>query len=153
MSSARAAEIDLVIADAGEWNVPADVTVAYLYCPFTGEIFDRVMEKLFRSVDEHPRALRMIYNYPFEHSRLIRTGRVRVLDVTGASWLGRSRRGPEVIVTYLVLPKDEAVRRDLVARYPQRLSGAEQWLGEYEPGYVLEKPPRLLGVALDRRPR
>ena len=77
----RAKDVELVSADALEWGVPPDLTVAYLYCPFTDEIFDGVMQRLFDSVDEPPRPLRIVYNYPCEHSRLIRTGRVRVRDV------------------------------------------------------------------------
>ena len=147
----RAAEVELVAADALEWPVPPDLTVAYLYCPFTGDVFDRVLAKLFESVDEHPRPLRMVYNYPLEHSRLIRTGRAHVLDVRSSAWLSRSRWGPEAIVTYLLLPQDESLRREYVAQYPQHVAGAEQWLGEYEPGYILEKPARLGGVVVDRR--
>jgi SAM-dependent methyltransferase len=148
----KAQEVELVTADAVEWEVPRDLTIAYLYCPFTSDIFDRVMQNLFDSVDEHPRALRIVYNYPVEHSRLIRTGRVRVLDAVGSQWLARSRVGSDVIVTYLVLPSDEPLRREYVDRWPQRLKGAEVWLGEHEPGYALEKPERLGGIVL-RRPR
>jgi SAM-dependent methyltransferase len=147
----KAQEVELVSADAIEWEVPPDLMVAYLYCPFTEDVFDGVMQKLFDSVDEHPRPLRIVYNYPLEHSRLIRSGRVRVLDVIGSRWLTRSRVGSDVIVTYLVLPQDEALRREYVDRFPQRLGGAEVWLGEHEPGYSLEKPERLGGVVV-RRP-
>lgn len=146
----RSTEVELVTADALTWAVPADLSVAYLYCPFTGDVFDRVLAKLFESVDEHPRPLRIVYNYPLEHSRLIRTGRVRVLDVASSVWLSRSRQGPDAIITYLLLPTNKALAGEYAARYPQRVSGAVQWLGEYEPGYVLEKPARLGGI-VDRR--
>jgi SAM-dependent methyltransferase len=146
----KADEVDLVSADALEWGVPADLTVAYLYCPFTEEVFDGVMQRLFDSVDEHPRPLRIVYNYPLEHSRLVRTGRVHVLDAVSSQWLVRSRVGADSIVTYLVLPQNEALREEYVQRFPQRLKGAEVWLGEHEPGYALEKPDRLGGVVLKR---
>jgi hypothetical protein len=103
-------------------------------------------------VDDHPRPLRILYNFPLEHSRLLRTGRVRVLDAVPASWRGRSRTTASTIVTYLVLPTDARLRTEYARRFPQRLSGAEAWLGEYEPGYMLQKPARLGGVVL-RRPR
>jgi len=86
----RAAEIELVTADALDWHVPPDLTIAYFYSPFLGEVFDGVVQKLFESVDENPRPLRIVYNYPVEHSRLIRTRRVRVLHVVSSRWLGRS---------------------------------------------------------------
>jgi SAM-dependent methyltransferase len=146
----KASEVELVSADALEWEVPTDLTVAYLYCPFTEQVFDGVMQKLFDSVDEHPRPLRIVYNYPLEHSRLIRTGRVRVLDAVSSQWLARTRLGADAIVTYLVLPTDVALREEYGQRFPQRLKGAEVWLGEHEPGYALEKPDRLGGVVVKR---
>lgn len=147
---ARAGDIELVVADALSWPVPPDLTVAYLYCPFTEEVFDGVIRNLIASLDENPRPLRLVYNYPVEHSRLLRTGRVRVLDVVSAQWPPGSRTGPHVIVTYLLLPSDETARRRYVERFPQRLTDAEVWLGEHEPGYRLEKPARLGGVVLER---
>jgi SAM-dependent methyltransferase len=146
----RARSIELVVADAMVWPVPPDLTVAYLYCPFTGEIFDGVVKSLAASVDQNPRPLRIVYNYPVEHARLLATGRVRVLDVASARWPPASLVGPHVMVTYLVLPSDEKLRREYVARWPQRLAGADAWLGPHEPGYQLEKPERLGGVVLDR---
>ena len=54
------------------------------------------------------------------------------------------------IVTYLILPQDDALHAAYIARFPQRLDGAEVWLDEYEPGYVLDKPDRLGGRYVDR---
>jgi SAM-dependent methyltransferase len=146
----RAGEVKLVTSDALAWEVPPDLTVAYLYCPFTEDVFDAVIKKLAESVDRHPRPLRLVYNYPVEHGRLLRTGRVRVLDVISSCWPPGSVAGPEVIVSYLLLPRDERLSAEYCARFPQRVEGAEQWLGEYEPGYVLQKPERLGGVTLER---
>lgn len=148
----RAGEVKLVASDALAWKVPPDITVAYLYCPFTEDVFDAVIKKLVESVDRHPRPLRLVYNYPVEHGRLLRTGRVRVLDVVSSRWPPGSVAASEVIVTYLLLPRDESLRAEYCARFPQRVEGAEQWLGEYEPGYLLQKPERLGGVALERPP-
>ena len=148
----RAGSVELVAANALDWKVPNDLTVAYLYSPFLEDTFDAVVQKLFASVDDCPRPLRIVYNFPIEHSRLLRTGRVQVLDAAPAGWLSRSRTSSNVIVTYLVLPTEDSLRAEYRKRFPQRLSGAEAWLGEHEPGYVLEKPARLGGVVL-RRPR
>lgn len=145
----RCGEIELVTADAVDWKIPPDLTIAYMYCPFTGVVFERVIRNLLASVDEHPRRLRLVYNYPVEHSLLIRTGRVRVLDVVKGGWPARS--GPaDAIVTYLALPRDRELAGEYAAHFPQRVDGAEQWLGEYEPGFVLEKPKRLGGVVVQR---
>ncbi len=149
-SRIRAGAVELVTADAAAWDIPPDLTVAYFFCPFIGEPFFTVVDRLIASVDQYPRPLRIVYNLPVEHSFLIRTGRMRVLDATPNLWLSRSRRGPMTIVTYLILPQDSALRTEYAARFPQRLAGAEVWLGEHEPGYVLQKPERLGGLYLDR---
>jgi len=146
----RARAVELVTADALTWTLPDDLSVAYLYCPFTGDVFDAVIRRLITSVDEHPRPLRVVYNYPVEHARLLATGRVSVIDVASSQWPPTALDGPHVIVTYLLLPSNEALREDLRRRFPEQLAGAEVWRGPHEPGYQLEKPPRLGGVVLDR---
>lgn len=145
----RADKVEVITADALEWPVPPDLTVAYLYCPFTGDVFGRVMDKLLQSVDEYPRPLRLVYNYPFEHNQLVRNGRMRVLSVVPSTWPGKASEA-DVIVTYLVLPSDDALAAEYSARFPQRIRGSEEWLGEYEPGFALEKPARLGGLVAER---
>jgi SAM-dependent methyltransferase len=142
-------DVEVVAADAADWKIPPDLTVAYLYSPFTGELFERVVERLLASVDEHPRPLRIVYNYPVEHNRLVRTGRVRVLSVAPASWPASSNPA-EVIVTYLVLPSDKRLAQQYAREFPVQLEGSEEWAGEYDPGFRLEKPDRLGGVVLER---
>jgi len=77
MSDRRCREIELVTADVLEFEIPDDLTVVYLYNPFRGEIFGRVLEKLIESVDRAPRTLRMIYRTPVEHELIEATGRFR----------------------------------------------------------------------------
>jgi SAM-dependent methyltransferase len=145
----RCPEVHLVTADALEWEIPPDLTVAYLYCPFTGDVFTRFVEKLLDSVDRNPRPLRLVYNYPVEHNLLLRTGRFRPIEVAASRWPAPA--GPaERIVTYLVLPSDPALAREYESRFRPRLQGEKKWLGEYDPGFVLEKPARLGGVVLER---
>jgi SAM-dependent methyltransferase len=101
-SRVRARETEVMTADALDWRVPDDLTVVYLYSPFVGELFTQVMQRLLEAYDRAPRPLRLVYNFPFEHDRLLATGRVRVLDVCPATWPrtpGWWRR-EEVIVTY-----------------------------------------------------
>jgi Histone methylation protein DOT1 len=148
----RCGAIELVTTDATAWEIPPDLTVAYLYSPFTGEVFARVLDNLIASVDEHPRPLRVVYNYPVEHNRLLRSGRARVLDVAGAQWPPRPAAA-EAIVTYQLLPGDAAVARQLEGSFTQRLARIGPWAGEHEPGFRLEKPQRLGGVVLDRPAR
>lgn len=105
-SRVRAAEVEIVTADALEWPIPDDVTIIYLYAPLLGDLFARFMQRVFEAHDRAPRPLRVVSNYPFDHNTLMETGRVRVLDVAPAIWPRTPRwwlRG-EVIVTYGVGP-------------------------------------------------
>ena len=79
MSDRRCREVELVTADVLEFEIPDDLTVVYLYNPFRGEIFGRVLEKLIESVDRAPRTLRMIYRTPVEHEQIEATGRFRAV--------------------------------------------------------------------------
>lgn len=72
----RCAEVSLEKADVLEYEIPDDVTVAFLNNPFSGSIFSTVVERLIRSVDRAPRTLRIIYANPVEERALLETGRV-----------------------------------------------------------------------------
>ncbi len=101
-SRVRARATEVVTADVLDWRVPDDLTVVYLYSPFVGDVFARVMRRLLEAHDRVPRPLRMVYNFPFEHNRLVETGRARVLDVCPGTWPRTPRwwLREEVIVTY-----------------------------------------------------
>jgi predicted RNA methylase len=73
----RCKDVTVVCSDAVEYEPPDDVTVVYLYNPFTGSIFARVLTKLIESVDRAPRMVRIIYANPVEEAALLETGRVR----------------------------------------------------------------------------
>ncbi len=70
-------DVELILADATEYPMPDDVTVAYFANPFTGSIFSTVIEGLLASLDRRPRRLRLIYRNPVEHEYLMSTGRFR----------------------------------------------------------------------------
>ena len=102
----RAAEVTSVAASVLEWPVPDDLSVAYMFNPFTGKTFRGAMERIFDSYDRKPRDLRIIYGYPAEHDWLVSTGRVVVESVSGFFWPARPgwwQRG-HVLVTYRVVP-------------------------------------------------
>ena len=71
----EARDVEIVTADATAYSIPDDLTILYLYNPFTGEIFDRVLENVIASVDRAPRRLRVIYRHPTEYEKLEATGR------------------------------------------------------------------------------
>ena len=74
----RCREVELVTADVLDFDVPDDLTVAYVYNPFSGAIFEGLLQKLIESVDRAPRRLRLIYRTPLEHKRVMATRRFRV---------------------------------------------------------------------------
>jgi hypothetical protein len=98
----RARSVDMVATDILEWDVPDDLSVVYMFCPFKGELFQGALDRVIAAHDRHPRPLRLIYSYPWEHNRVAATGRFRTLDVIPFQWPPRPRwwARPEVVVTY-----------------------------------------------------
>ena len=86
----RASGWEIVVADAAGYRVPDDVTVVYLYDPFTGGLFDAVVDELGRSLARRPRRLRILYLAPTESSRL---ERLPGLAVTTRGTTNPLRRG------------------------------------------------------------
>ena len=68
-------DVEVVTADATEFEPPDDMTHAYFYNPFGGQVFERVIENIVRSLDRHPRTVTIIYCYPFNADVIERTGR------------------------------------------------------------------------------
>ncbi|MEH0019268.1 MAG: class I SAM-dependent methyltransferase [Desulfobacter sp.] len=63
-------QIELVHADACEYKLPDDVTIAYFFNPFSGAIFERVIENIRRSLISTPRKLWVVYKKPVMRSCL-----------------------------------------------------------------------------------
>ena len=53
--------VEVFAADAMTWEVPDDVTVAYLFNPFIGGVMKAVQEKLRASLARRPRPMRILY--------------------------------------------------------------------------------------------
>ena len=75
----RCGAVEVVCADVTTWDVPDDVTVAFMYNPIAGDAFDAAVDRLLASIDRRPRRVRLVYNVPIEEQRLLATGRVRVV--------------------------------------------------------------------------
>jgi SAM-dependent methyltransferase len=122
----KAQEVEIVCDDALEWEVPEDLSVVYMNNPFTGATFDRFVERLFGSLEAHPRGLRVVYAYPAEHERLMRTGRAQVLDVRPVTLLRRPGwwKSLEITVTYALgeggLPAQRGARSAAVEYWGKR---------------------------------
>jgi 16S rRNA G966 N2-methylase RsmD len=76
-------DVELVTADVLDWEVPDDVTVVYLYCPFPEQVLERFMERLLTSIDRCPRTVRLIYNFSTTGNRetIRRTGRAQPVEL------------------------------------------------------------------------
>ena len=133
--------VEFETADVLEYEIPDDLSVVYLYNPFTGLVFARFIERLLRSVERSPRPLRLVYNYPFEHDHLIASGRFRPIDLSYSYWPAWYKRPGYVILTYEVLAPDGGGYGPRVGRRaPERLG---PWAGRHDPGWELVGPEHV----------
>jgi SAM-dependent methyltransferase/uncharacterized membrane protein YphA (DoxX/SURF4 family) len=72
-------DVELVRADATEWEIPDDMTVAYLYHPFAGEVFQRVIDNILQSIQRNPRKVRLVYVGPVLEQEVMATGYFRLV--------------------------------------------------------------------------
>jgi hypothetical protein len=135
----RAGSVEFIATDVLDYEIPDDLSVVYLYNPFTGLLFARFIERLLRSLERRPRPLRLIYNYPFEHSYVIETGRFRPIDLSYSYWPAWYRRPGYVILTYeAVTPEGQGYGALPGKRSsPARLG---PWAGRHDPGWELVGP-------------
>ena len=70
----RCPNVEIVVADAKEFPVPDDLTIAYFWHPFTGETLEAVLRGIIDSIDRHPRRVRLIYLGPPTVRRCSRPG-------------------------------------------------------------------------------
>jgi SAM-dependent methyltransferase len=79
----RCQNVELVLSDVMDYDVPDDVTLAYFSNPFTGRIFATVIERLTASLERNPRRLRVIYFNPVEERQLLDAGFVPIRTMRG----------------------------------------------------------------------
>jgi histone methylation protein DOT1 len=135
----RAGAVEFVTADVLEYEIPDDLSVVYLYNPFTGLLFARFVERLLLSLERRPRPLRVVYNYPFEHDHLIASGRFRPIDLTRSYWPAWYRRPGYVILTYEALTPAGRPYGALPGKRSS-LTRLGPWSGPHDPGWELVGP-------------
>jgi SAM-dependent methyltransferase len=90
----RCKAVTVINADVATFRIPDDVTTAYLFNPFTGEIFARVIENLVASIERRPRTLRLLYVHPVCHRELMASDAVHLVREIRTPafyrWLGGS---------------------------------------------------------------
>jgi SAM-dependent methyltransferase len=74
-STHRCGEVEIVVAEAAEFPVPDDLSVAYFFDPFGGATFGAVIQRIIDSIDRNPRRVNLIYVHPRQGARILATGR------------------------------------------------------------------------------
>jgi predicted RNA methylase len=60
----KCTDIEVISGDAGAYELPPEVTVAYFFDPFEEDVIRRVIEQIHRSLLNAPRKLTIIYYGP-----------------------------------------------------------------------------------------
>jgi predicted RNA methylase len=60
----RCADVSVLQSDATKFRIPDDMTVAFFQNPFHGDVLDRVVENVARSLEASPRLLHVVSNSP-----------------------------------------------------------------------------------------
>ena len=105
----RCPQIDLINMDVVDYRIPDDVTFVYLYNPFSGPVFQHVVDELERSVDRNPREIRIIYLTPREEKRLLASDRIRL--VRSARAVRGDRSDNSIVRLYSLQPSPVAAER------------------------------------------
>lgn len=58
-------DVEVVTSDVLDFEIPDDLTYAYFFNPFGGDVFRTVINRIIESVDRNPRRLTLIYGYPY----------------------------------------------------------------------------------------
>jgi precorrin-6B methylase 2 len=66
--------VELVCADARDFEVPDDITVVFFYNPFVGQTFRTVLDNIAASLLRRPRRLTIAYVYPVMNDALVSAG-------------------------------------------------------------------------------
>ena len=139
----KAGDYEVETADVLQWPVPDDLSIVFMFCPFVGDIFSQAMDRIFESYDRNPRPLHLMYAFPWEHNRLLASGRVEVVDVHPAQWPAKPwwPWSGWVMPTYRVIPAgtepSAPSKRPLT---PLRRRALERWSGPNDQQFALYRP-------------
>jgi SAM-dependent methyltransferase len=139
----RAQELDSITASASEWPFPDEMSVVFMYNPFVGQTFRKVVHRVFESYDRNPRNLYIVYGFPWEHDWLLSTGRVVVDSVRPNTWPARLRwwQSGDVIVSYRVVGVGEERGSDsLPHRWMGSHRAAQRWSAPNGHRFIMGAP-------------
>lgn len=75
--------------DATKFSEYNNYNVYYFYDPFRGETFNKVINKIERSIQDHPRTVHLVYANPWEHKMVIKNGFFKLEDQLDGDWFTR----------------------------------------------------------------
>jgi SAM-dependent methyltransferase len=78
----RCADVQLVNQDVLTFTIPDDMTFAYFFNPFTGDVFKHVIDGIGASLRRNPRRLTLVYTNPVMHEYLSAQSWLVVKDYT-----------------------------------------------------------------------
>jgi hypothetical protein len=139
----RARDYEVTTTDVLEWPIPDDLSIVFMYCPFIGDAFSQAMDRIFESYDRNPRPLHILYAFPWEHNRLLATGRVEVVDVRPAQWPSKPwwPWSGWTLPTYRVIPPGTQPRPPAVRTLlPLRRRALRRWSGPNDQTFALYRP-------------
>jgi predicted RNA methylase len=97
---------EVVCADAATYLVPDDVTIAFLYNSFGGEVLRSALRQILDSYDRAPRRMRLAYANPREHDLVMSMERFRETGRLWTSWRpGAEWARTQMIRLYEVEPR------------------------------------------------
>lgn len=62
--------VQVIVADAAQWQVPDEVSVAYLFNPFIGSVMKAAQERMRESLRRRPRPFRLLYAHAVDQPDL-----------------------------------------------------------------------------------
>jgi len=60
-------QVEIVHENAMTWDFPDDANVVFMFNPFSGHVMDSVLHLIKKSLENHPRELKLIYIYPVKN--------------------------------------------------------------------------------------
>jgi SAM-dependent methyltransferase len=87
----RCKNVEIVVADARQFQVPDDLTIAYFFRPFGRATFEPLLRQIVESIDRRPRRVVLIYAWPQDDSfsAIVETERFRLVKEMPTSLLNR----------------------------------------------------------------
>jgi SAM-dependent methyltransferase len=85
----RCGQVEIVASDVSQFPIPDDLTIGYLFHPFSGETLDGLLRGIAESIDRRPRLVRLIYACPAKSAEVLNTGRFRLVKELRPGFLSK----------------------------------------------------------------